>query len=180
MKFAEELRIALSLAVEDAAARRHEFLTMEHILRALLNEPKTSELLRACGGDLKKLEVELEAYLQNELESVPAEISSLLKRVLLACEDRQVRELLAARAVVRVDAGPLPVFLDIAQLGRVLELSLGQRRERGDVSTFLRRMPCLSRTVASAAAKKPLAGVRVFLVHHAHILADGFAFVDAF
>lgn len=100
------------------------------------------------------------------LESVPAEIAALLKRVLLACEDRQVRELLGARQVVRIDAGALPVFLDLAQLGRVLELSLGQRRERGDVATFLARMPCLSRAVGDAAAATPLAGVRVFLVHH--------------
>lgn len=100
------------------------------------------------------------------LESVPAEITALLKRVLLACEDRQVRELLATRAVVRVDAGSLPVYLDLAQLGRVLELSLGQRRERGDVTTFLRRMPCLSRAVDAVAGATPLAGVRVFLVHH--------------
>jgi ATP-dependent Clp protease ATP-binding subunit ClpA len=71
MKFAEELRIALSLAVEDAARRRHEFLTMEHILRALLNEPKTSELLRACGADLQKLEAELERYLAEEIEPLP-------------------------------------------------------------------------------------------------------------
>ncbi len=100
------------------------------------------------------------------LESVPAEVAALLKRVLLACEDRQVRELLAARQGVRVDAGALPVFLDLAQLGRVLELSLGERRERGDVATFLARMPSLSRAVTAAAPAQPLAGVRVFLVHH--------------
>jgi hypothetical protein len=100
------------------------------------------------------------------LESDPAEVARLLKRVLLACEDRQVRELLAAREVVRVDAGPLPVYLDFAQLGRVLELSLGQRRERMDCGAFLARMPAMAAVVDAAQAAQPLRGVRVFLVHH--------------
>ncbi len=100
------------------------------------------------------------------LESVPAAVAALLKRVLLACEDRQVRALLDAREVVRVDAGALPVFLDVAQLGRVLELSLGERRTSHDVAAFLRRMPCLARAVESARTAAPLTGVRVFLVHH--------------
>jgi hypothetical protein len=104
------------------------------------------------------------------LESVPAAIAALLKRVLLACEDRHVRDLLAAREAVRIDAGVVPVWLDLAQLGRVLELSLGQRRDRGDVTTFLRRMPCLASAVdgaiGSGATPTPLVGVRVFLVHH--------------
>ena len=100
------------------------------------------------------------------LESGPAEVARLLKRVLLACEDRQVRELLAAREVVRVDAGPLPVYLDLAQLGRVLELSLGQRRERLDCGAFLARMPAVAAVVDAAQDAQPLRGVRVFLVHH--------------
>lgn len=100
------------------------------------------------------------------LESDPAEVARLLKRVLLACEDRQVRELLAAREVVRVDAGPLPVYLDLAQLGRVLELSLGQRRDRMDCGAFLARMPAMAAVVGAAQAAQPLRGVRVFLVHH--------------
>jgi hypothetical protein len=100
------------------------------------------------------------------LESVPHEVAHLLKRVLLACEDRQVRRLLDGRTVVRVDAGPLPVYLEMLQLGRVLELSLGRRRERADVDDFLARMPGMQRLVAAAAERQVLAGVRVFLVHH--------------
>jgi hypothetical protein len=100
------------------------------------------------------------------LESVPSEVAHLLKRVLLACEDATVRRLLGERQVVRVDAGPLPVYLDLAQLGRVLELSLGQRRERMDCGAFLARMPATAAAAAQATADQPLRGVRVFLVHH--------------
>lgn len=106
-----------------------------------------------------------EAAMPFLLESEPAVTAELLKRVLLALEDRAVRSLLAGREVVRVDAGAVPVFLDIAQLGRVLELSLGQRRERADATAFLARMP---RTTAVVAAHpdRPLRDVPVFLVHH--------------
>ena len=54
---------------------------------------------------------------------------------------------MAEREVVRVDAGAVPVYLDIAQLGRVLELSLGQRRQRDEADAFLARMPALSRII---------------------------------
>ncbi|HEX6812673.1 MAG TPA: alcohol dehydrogenase catalytic domain-containing protein [Planctomycetota bacterium] len=100
------------------------------------------------------------------LENDPAEVSELLKRVLLTLEDRGVRELLAGREVVRVDAGGVPVFLDRAQLGRVLLLSLGQRRERADAAAFLQRMPALTAVAGTHTNAQPLRGVKVFLVHH--------------
>ncbi|MBL9079726.1 MAG: hypothetical protein JNL08_19650 [Planctomycetes bacterium] len=99
------------------------------------------------------------------LESEPDQVAELLKRVLLTLEDRSVRRLLAERETLRVDTGALPVFLDIAQLGRVLGISLGERRERLDVDAFLRRMPALRRVVA-AHTRAPLQSVPVFLVHH--------------
>ncbi len=98
------------------------------------------------------------------LEHEPHELEHLLKRALLALEDRGLRRLLFAGEVVRVDAGGNSVFLDVSQLGRVLNLSLGVRREKSDVEAFLERMPALSRLTAGAG--KPLADVSVFLVHH--------------
>ena len=100
------------------------------------------------------------------VESDPATVSETLKRVLLVLEDRNVRQRLADREVVRVDGGGVPIFLDVSQLGRVLELSLGRRRERPDVDSFLERMTVLSGIVAGAQRSQPLDGVRVFLVHH--------------
>lgn len=100
------------------------------------------------------------------LESDPEEVSALLKRVLLACEDRRLRQLVAERAVVRVDAGALPVWIDVAQLGRVLEFSIGRRRERSRAEGFLARTTVLAAATEAAVPTQPLAGVRVFLVHH--------------
>ncbi|MFO1054858.1 MAG: hypothetical protein U1F36_21780 [Planctomycetota bacterium] len=100
------------------------------------------------------------------VENEPAEISETLKRVLLALEDRNLRNLLAQREVVRVDGGLFPVYLDIAQLGRVLELSLGRRRERSSVESFLARMPSLASIASRETHAAPLRDVSVFLVHH--------------
>ncbi len=71
MKVSNNLRIALSRAMEDATERRHEFLTLEHVLLALLHDPATAKLLKAVGGKLSRLEKELEAYLDNEVEKLP-------------------------------------------------------------------------------------------------------------
>lgn len=100
------------------------------------------------------------------LESEPAEIGETVKRVLLALEDRHVRRLLAQREPLRIDTGAVSVFLDMAQLGRVLEISVGERRERRDVDAFLDRMPALRARVERHRAAAPLRSTPVFLVHH--------------
>ena len=62
MTLSRELSIALSLALEEAKERQHEFLTLEHVLYALLTDPSSAECLEACGADLKKLEAELDKF----------------------------------------------------------------------------------------------------------------------
>ena len=62
MTLSKELIIALNLAVEVARERHHEFLTLEHVLYALLTDPSSAECLEACGVDLKKLEKELDSF----------------------------------------------------------------------------------------------------------------------
>jgi ATP-dependent Clp protease ATP-binding subunit ClpA len=71
MKLAEELRVALSRAMDEATRRRHEYLTLEHVLLALLHDPETAEVIAACGGDVKKLEKDLQKYLEEEIEKLP-------------------------------------------------------------------------------------------------------------
>jgi len=61
--FTDNLRMAMGMAIEDAKERRHEFLTLEHLLYGLLHEPRASEILEACGADLTRLEQKLKEYL---------------------------------------------------------------------------------------------------------------------
>jgi len=71
MNLADELRVALSRALDEATLRRHEFLTLEHVLLALLHDPTTADALKAVGADILKLEKELTAFLESEVEKIP-------------------------------------------------------------------------------------------------------------
>lgn len=125
------------------------------------------QLDQASLGMLQRVSLQWSEDAQSFLlESNPGEVSSMLKRVLLACEDRQVRNLVGSRAPVRVETGSLPVWLDVSQLGRVLEISIGSRREQPRAEWFLERTKKLCALADGYAAATPLAGVRVFLVHH--------------
>ena len=55
---AQELEVSLHMAFMEARQKRHEFITVEHLLLALLDNPSASEVIKACAGeidDLRKL-----------------------------------------------------------------------------------------------------------------------------
>jgi len=65
----KELQATLQSAVADARRRRHEYVTLEHLLHAMTRDKIASEILAACGADLADLEKELEDYLDRTLEA---------------------------------------------------------------------------------------------------------------
>ncbi len=67
----QSLRQSFSDALAEATKRRHEYLTLEHLLLALLREERTREILHACGADMKKLQSALSAYLEKNLAALP-------------------------------------------------------------------------------------------------------------
>jgi ATP-dependent Clp protease ATP-binding subunit ClpA len=58
-----ELEYCLNDAFHQAREARHEYLTVEHLLLAILDTPKVREILRACGADLAKLKQELKDHI---------------------------------------------------------------------------------------------------------------------
>ncbi|MED5371643.1 MAG: ATP-dependent Clp protease ATP-binding subunit ClpA [Myxococcota bacterium] len=68
-----ELQVTLNLAVNEARRRRHEFLTLEHVLFALLHDNRGREILQACGGDRKRILRGLEEYFESSMETLPDE-----------------------------------------------------------------------------------------------------------
>ena len=60
-----DIEVTLNLAFKDARAKRHEFMTVEHLLLALIDNNHAATALRACGADLG----ELREVLQNHVEA---------------------------------------------------------------------------------------------------------------
>ncbi len=67
----KELQLTLQAAVAEAKKRRHEYVTLEHLLHAMTKDKIAAEILLACGGDLELLARELEDYLDRTLEALP-------------------------------------------------------------------------------------------------------------
>ncbi|MBI2214626.1 MAG: ATP-dependent Clp protease ATP-binding subunit ClpA [Acidobacteria bacterium] len=68
-----ELEKAFNSAVEEAARRRHEYVTLEHLLWALLDDPVAADVIVQCGGDLDSLRQELDDFFKQHLSSLPAD-----------------------------------------------------------------------------------------------------------
>jgi ATP-dependent Clp protease ATP-binding subunit ClpA len=71
MRISPEVEIALSLAANEAARRRHEYVTLEHLLYALLFDDATALVVRQVGGSITAIKRELEQFLTEQIESVP-------------------------------------------------------------------------------------------------------------
>ena len=71
--FSQEVQITFSLAVREAQRRKHEYLTTEHVLYAMLFEEKGKEVIQSCGGDLGSLQTMLEDFFAEKLETLSAE-----------------------------------------------------------------------------------------------------------
>ena len=69
--FKQDVQIAFTLAVREAQRRRHEYLTTEHVLYALLFEGIGQQILTSCGGDIDGLKKELENFFDEHLEPLP-------------------------------------------------------------------------------------------------------------
>jgi len=65
-----ELEYCLNDAFHQAREARHEYLTVEHLLLAILDTPRVREILRACGADLGKLKQELKDHIEQSTPRV--------------------------------------------------------------------------------------------------------------
>ena len=68
--FTQDVQIAFSLAVREAQRRRHEYLTTEHVLYAILYEELGQDVITACGGDAERLRQGLEEYFERHVEAL--------------------------------------------------------------------------------------------------------------
>jgi len=68
-----DLQLTLQAAHREAVVRRHAYLTVEHLLYALLHNEDGARILRHSGADVQRLRVELEKFFEEDLERVPGD-----------------------------------------------------------------------------------------------------------
>ncbi len=68
-----ELEFCLNEAFNAARDKQHEFMTVEHLLLALIDVPQVAEVLRACGGDIEKLRRDLTDFINETTPRVESE-----------------------------------------------------------------------------------------------------------
>jgi ATP-dependent Clp protease ATP-binding subunit ClpA len=133
----KELQTTLQNALLEAANRRHEYLTLEHLLLALLADPIGSKILHHCGVDLKKLQSELERYLQ-QLDTLPAnqqrmpEQTLAFQRVL----DHAVRQAQGS-GQKHIDAGNILAALLLEKQSQAAYLLQKQDVSRLDILNYI-------------------------------------------
>ena len=67
---AQELEVSLHMAFVEARQQRHEFITVEHLLLALLDNPSASEVLRACSANIDDLRKSLTNFIKDNTPQV--------------------------------------------------------------------------------------------------------------
>ena len=68
---AQELEVTLHTVFVEARQKRHEFITVEHLLLALLDNPTAAATLRACGANLEQMRDEISRFIQEHTPIVP-------------------------------------------------------------------------------------------------------------
>src|SRR4029079_1576333 len=66
-----ELQATLQRAVDDVRGRRHEYLTLEHLLLSILDDPSGVDIVTKCGRDVEKLRGDLERFLEEQVDELP-------------------------------------------------------------------------------------------------------------
>ncbi len=97
-----DLQNSLSAALGTARARRHEYLCVEHLLYALLEDAYGQEILEQCGCDIDRLREDLERFFEEEIEPAPgrgvpqvqqtAEFERLMQRAIMHVQHAGKRE----------------------------------------------------------------------------------------
>ncbi|GLS27457.1 ATP-dependent Clp protease ATP-binding subunit ClpA [Marinibactrum halimedae] len=67
----KDLEVTLNLAFKGARSKRHEFMTVEHLLLALIDNESAAAVLKACGADLNSLRKELVEFVDSTTPLIP-------------------------------------------------------------------------------------------------------------
>ncbi|HEX7328925.1 MAG TPA: ATP-dependent Clp protease ATP-binding subunit ClpA [Casimicrobiaceae bacterium] len=109
---AQELEVSLHMAFVDARQKQHEFITVEHLLLAMLDNPSAAEVLKACGVDLEELRGVLSDFINehtprlaphSDADTQPTQgFQRVIQRAILHVQSSGKKEVTGANVLVAV------------------------------------------------------------------------------
>jgi ATP-dependent Clp protease ATP-binding subunit ClpA len=136
-----ELEICLNEAFQQAREARHEFMTVEHLLLAIVDTPKVREILRACGADVARLRKDLKDFIDQTTPRLKEDddrevqptlgFQRVLQRAVFHVQSSGKKEVTAANVLVAIfsekhsHAAYLLSMQDVARLDVVNYISHG-------------------------------------------------------
>ncbi|MDQ2745899.1 MAG: AAA family ATPase, partial [Acidobacteriota bacterium] len=133
-----ELEETLSYAVDEAVKHKHEYVTLEHLLYALLEDAAARDILQNCGANLEKLGTSLEEYFRDVMEKTPDGIE-LMPELTATFQSTIQFALLQANGSGQktVDGGNILVALYQAEQSYAVYLLKQQSVSRLDVLNYI-------------------------------------------
>ncbi|MET0116459.1 MAG: ATP-dependent Clp protease ATP-binding subunit ClpA [Sedimenticola sp.] len=144
----KELEFTLNQAFKQAQAKHHEFMSVEHLLLALLDNPTAATVLRACGADTERLRKDIEEFLEETTPLLPADsgretqptlgFQRVLQRAVFHVQSSGKEEVTGANVLVAIfseQESQAVYFLhtqDISRLDLVNFISHGISKVSGD------------------------------------------------
>ncbi|NWG88131.1 MAG: AAA family ATPase, partial [Hydrogenophilaceae bacterium] len=109
---AQELEVSLHMAFMEARQKRHEFITVEHLLLAMLDNPSAAEVLRACTANIEELLRSLTDFIEKHTPRVPgsSEVDTqptlgfqrVIQRAILHVQSSGKKEVTGANVLVAI------------------------------------------------------------------------------
>jgi len=109
---AQELEVSLHMAFVEARQKRHEFITVEHLLLTLLDNPSAAEVLRACAANIEELRQELATFIDqhtptvagtDEIDTQPTlGFQRVIQRAILHVQSSGKKEVTGANVLVAI------------------------------------------------------------------------------
>ncbi|HEX9851629.1 MAG TPA: ATP-dependent Clp protease ATP-binding subunit ClpA [Woeseiaceae bacterium] len=103
---AQELEVSLHLAFVEARQKRHEFITVEHLLLAMLDNPSAAQILRACNVNINELRQVVSTFVEEHTPLVPGDgevdtqptvgFQRVIQRAILHVQSANKKEVLGA------------------------------------------------------------------------------------
>jgi ATP-dependent Clp protease ATP-binding subunit ClpA len=109
---AQELEVSLHMAFVEARQKRHEFITVEHLLLALLDNPTAAEVLRACGANMDELRKNLTQHISEQTPRIAPDrevdtqptlgFQRVIQRAILHVQSSGKKEVTGANVLVAI------------------------------------------------------------------------------